>query len=70
MDLTVGIVAPFEVNVTNYGPSDATNVVVTDVLPAGLAFAWASPACSEVSGTVTCNLGSLAVGKQNRLPLA
>ncbi|MCO5184938.1 MAG: DUF11 domain-containing protein [Anaerolineae bacterium] len=70
VDPTVGIVAPFEVNVTNYGPSDATNVVVTDVLPAGLAFAWASPACSEVSGTVTCNLGSLAVGETESVTIS
>jgi uncharacterized repeat protein (TIGR01451 family) len=55
----------YTVTVTNNGPHDATGVVVTDDLPAGVAFAsaiWPSGTCSEVGGTVTCNIGALANG--------
>ncbi|PYS75038.1 MAG: hypothetical protein DMF73_02160, partial [Acidobacteria bacterium] len=49
--------------VTNNGPSPATNVVVTDNLPAGINLISATPTqgspCSG-SNMVTCNLGSLA----------
>jgi uncharacterized repeat protein (TIGR01451 family) len=48
--------------VTNNGPSPATNVIVTDNLPAGISFVSATPTQGSCSGTttVTCNLGSLA----------
>ena len=53
----------YTVNVTNSGPSPATNVTLIDTLPAGVTFVSASGAtCDEVSGVVTCNLGSLANG--------
>ena len=50
--------------VTNNGPSDAQNVVVTDSLPAGVNYVSSSvkvagASCSETGGTVTCNLGNL-----------
>ncbi len=48
--------------VTNNGPSPATNVVVTDNLPAGVNFVSATPTQGSCSGAavVTCNLGSVA----------
>jgi uncharacterized repeat protein (TIGR01451 family) len=48
--------------VTNNGPSPATNVVVTDNLPAGVNFVSATPTQGSCGGTttVTCNVGSLA----------
>ena len=49
-------------DVSNRGPDAAQGVVVTDVLPRALTFVSASPGCSEVDGTVTCAIASLADG--------
>ena len=54
----------YTLTVTNNGPDEATNVVLTDTLPAGVAFESSTPGtdtCSENAGVVTCNLGSLAL---------
>jgi len=53
----------YTLRITNLGPSTASNVVLTDPLPPGAAFVSATNsqgACSQSSGVVTCNLGSLA----------
>jgi|GEM_PF-759971 len=53
--------------VTNNGPSLATNVVLTDTLPAGVIFVSAIPSqgtCFHDAGVVTCPLGALAAGAQ------
>ncbi len=54
----------YRIIVTNTGPSPATNVAVTDPLPAGVNFVSATPTQGTCSGTttVTCNLGTLASG--------
>ncbi len=48
----------------NAGPQNATGVVLTDTLPGGVTFDSATPSqgapCNESSGTVTCNLGTIA----------
>ncbi|WP_296606662.1 DUF11 domain-containing protein, partial [Nocardioides sp.] len=44
------------------GAGDATNTVVTDVLPAGVTFADASEGCTNTDGTVRCELGTIATG--------
>jgi uncharacterized repeat protein (TIGR01451 family) len=51
----------YTITVTNGGPSPATNVVVTDVLPANATFSSATPSQGSCSGTttVTCSLGTL-----------
>jgi trimeric autotransporter adhesin len=58
---TVGMPLTYTLNVFNNGPSDATNVTVTDNLPAGVTFVSATPPCS-FSGSVTCVLGTIAAG--------
>jgi uncharacterized repeat protein (TIGR01451 family) len=52
----------FTLTVTNNGSGAATGVNVSDTIPAGSTFIWASPGCSPAAGTVSCNVGSLAVG--------
>jgi len=49
----------YTMKVTNKGPNDATNVVITDPLPAGLQFVSSADCTSAIS----CNLGNLAVGQ-------
>ena len=52
----------YTVTVTNNGPSDAQNVVVTDTLPAGVTFV-ATNGCAESPGGVpVCSLGTIAAG--------
>jgi hypothetical protein len=42
------------ITVTDSGPLTATNVVVTDTLPAGATFVSASPGCTVVCSAVRC----------------
>jgi len=58
----VGDLVRYTVHVVNAGPDAATNVVVSDVLPAGLTFAGASNGGSynAATGVITWNLASLA----------
>jgi uncharacterized repeat protein (TIGR01451 family) len=53
--------ATFTLSVVNNGPSFARDVVVTDVLPAGLTLVSASPGCTGTT-TLTCTVGELAPG--------
>jgi len=52
----------YAVTATNNGPDTATNVVMTDYLPAGTAFLSGTPGCVDSGGVVTCNAGNLADG--------
>lgn len=58
----VGSNITYQLSVTNNGPDGATNVVVTDPLPAGSSFVSASPGCSFAAGTITCTAATLANG--------
>ena len=58
-----GVPFTYTVTVTNGGPNTATNVVMTDALPVGVAYSSAVPdqgSCSEAAGVITCSVGSIA----------
>jgi uncharacterized repeat protein (TIGR01451 family) len=59
-----GVPLSYRLVVTNNGPATATNVQVSDALPAGISFVSTSTTQGSCSGTssVNCNLGGLAVG--------
>ncbi len=65
-DPNAGEEAIYTITVTNNGPLDAANVVVTDELPAEVSYLADTDTCSGVAvgstGTLTCELGNLAAG--------
>ena len=61
----LGQILRYRLAVTNNGPALATQVSVTDQLPARVRFTAATPSagsCQHQAGTVVCALGSLAPG--------
>jgi uncharacterized repeat protein (TIGR01451 family) len=60
----VGTSISYRLTVTNNGPASATNVNVTDTLPAGVTFVSSSTTQGSCSGTSTviCNIGTLSNG--------
>jgi uncharacterized repeat protein (TIGR01451 family) len=59
----VGDTITFTVTLTNNGPNAATNVQVSDLLPAGLTFVSATPSQGTYSGaTGQWNVGTVAAG--------
>ena len=57
----------YTISVTNFGPSSASSVVVTDALPAGVTFVSASGNGVTNAGVVNWNLGILANGQVSNL---
>ncbi|MCB0867760.1 MAG: DUF11 domain-containing protein [Solirubrobacterales bacterium] len=57
----------YKLKARNNGPDSAANVVVTDTLPVGVTFVSADSPCTQASGTVTCELGTLAPGQEVEL---
>jgi choice-of-anchor B domain-containing protein len=58
-----GLQYSYVLGVAAAGPDDASNVTLTDVLPAGVSYQLASPSqgsCNENAGIVTCLLRTLA----------
>ena len=58
----VGQDATFTVTLTNGGPDTATNIVVTDVIPAGLALRSNTPAAGTTYNANNWTIPSLASG--------
>lgn len=59
----VGQNLTYGISVTNIGPSAATDVVVTDMLPAGVTVSSFSSGCSQSANTITCGLGTVTVNQ-------
>jgi uncharacterized repeat protein (TIGR01451 family) len=60
----------FTLTLSNAGPSNATNVAVTDLLPAGLSFVSATPSAGTyTSGTGVWSVASLASGTSATLQI-
>ncbi len=57
----------YTISVTNFGPSSASSVVVTDTLPLGVTFDSASANGTSSSGIVSWDLGTLASGQVSNL---
>ena len=63
--VAIGSTFAYTLNVSNTGPSAASNVRLTDTLPEGTQFVSATTSagtCQHANGTVVCNLGTLASG--------
>jgi uncharacterized repeat protein (TIGR01451 family) len=67
--VTAGQVLTYTITVQNQGPSAAVNVVITDVLPAGLSLVSAAPSSGSWN-LPAWNLGSLAVGGSETLVIS
>jgi len=66
----VGDTVNFTITVTNSGPSDATGVQITDLLPSGYTFVSANPSAGTYdSGTGVWNVGTVANGASETLQL-
>jgi uncharacterized repeat protein (TIGR01451 family) len=60
----------YTLKVTNKGPQEAENAVVSDDLPDGLSFVSGSSSCEAAAGAkVKCALGTLAVGQSVTLTI-
>ncbi len=62
-----GTTLTYTILVTNTGPSDARNVVITDTLPTYLTYRAASAGCAHNAGVVTCQLGTVTAGATKTL---
>lgn len=63
VQVNAGSTLSYQITVSNNGPDTATNVVVTDTLPAGVTYLANTDSCVQgPPGTLTCNLGTLANG--------
>ncbi len=65
----IGDVVTFTLTLTNAGPSAASGVQVTDVLPVGLTFLSATPSGAYVSATGVWTVGTLANGATTTLAI-
>jgi uncharacterized repeat protein (TIGR01451 family) len=71
-DVAYGQDITWTITVTNNGNADATNVAISDTLPAGFTFVSSnpgSPTCTEAGGVVSCNLGTIAGGQSTTVDI-
>lgn len=59
----------YTVTVKNNGPDSSLELTVTDALPPQVAFVSAESPCTEKSGTVSCEVGSLDSGASTSLEI-
>jgi uncharacterized repeat protein (TIGR01451 family) len=57
-----GQAGTYTITITNNGPLDATDVSLSDALPASSTLKSASSGCGLVGSTVVCSVGTLAAG--------
>ncbi|MBN1261902.1 MAG: DUF11 domain-containing protein, partial [Anaerolineae bacterium] len=64
--VVAGMPATYTLTILNHGPSDATDLILTDTLPAGITYEdWYGPgACTHASGVVTCTASQISSGQQ------
>ena len=69
----VGGALTYTIDVTNSGPSSASNVVVTDTLPVGVTFVSGTgpsgEVLTEVGGVVTANVPTMAAGTSGTMTI-
>lgn len=56
----------YTITVSNAGPSDTVNVIVTDTLPSGVALVSTSGCSEDPSGVPTCSLGTITAGNSKQ----
>ena len=72
-DVVAGQDVTYTIVVRNDGPSDATDAVVSDVLPAGLdvfSVQESQGSCTRADGSLTCSLGTLAADATAQIVVA
>ena len=60
--IKAGQTASYTISAWNLGPGTAYGVVITDKVPAGVAWTVDNASCSIVDGMLTCQVGTLAKG--------
>ena len=61
----------YSLAVSNIGPDLATNVIVTDILPAGITLTNVTPSVGSCTGTstITCDLGTIPSTQTERITI-
>ncbi|HYC56833.1 MAG TPA: hypothetical protein VEL28_18015 [Candidatus Binatia bacterium] len=59
----------YTIVVSNPGPDDAQDVVVTDVLDSDTTYVSDDFGCVEAAGTLTCDLGAMLVGQSQEIEI-